>query len=68
MMVVLDYDVVFQRNLRIVANAMTDVEGVVDEVVVGEGDALGIARCTGGELDTQRMTSIAAQNIFKPWA
>ena len=36
---------------------MTNVEGVVDEVVVGEGDALGVARCTGGELDTQRVTS-----------
>ena len=39
---------------------MTNVEGVVDEVVVGEGDALGVARCTRGELGTQRVTSIAA--------
>ena len=29
----LDYDA-FEQNLLIVANAMTDVEGVVDEVVV----------------------------------
>ena len=76
MMVLLDYDVVFQRNLRIVANAMTDVEGVVDEVVMGEGDALGVARSTRGELKThtQRVTSTELQlhtqrqlrEIFKP--
>ena len=42
----------FNENLLIVANAMTDVEGVVDEVVVGEGDALGVSRRTRGELKT----------------
>ena len=47
-----DYDVIFFiKNLLIVANAMTDVEGVVDEIVVGESDALGVARCARGELN-----------------
>ena len=41
---------------------MTNVEGVVDEVVVRGGDALGVARCARGELDTHK----GWQNIFKP--
>ena len=46
---------------------MTDVEGVVDEVVVGEGDTLRVARRSRGELDKcKRGTSMNAQNIFKP--
>ena len=42
----------FKQNLLIVANAMTDVVGVVDEVVVGEGDALRVSRRSRGELGT----------------
>jgi len=38
-------------NLLIIANPMTDVEGVVNQVVVGQGDALGIARCSRCELN-----------------
>ena len=48
---IFDYDAV-QPNLLIVANAMTDVVGVVDEVVVGEGDALRVSRRSRGELGT----------------
>ena len=57
----------FKQNLLIVANAMTDVVGVVDEVVVGEGDALRVSRRSRGELDIcKRVTSMVMQNIFKP--
>ena len=46
---------------------MTDVEGVVDEVVVGEGDTLRVARRSRGELEKcKRVTSMNAQNISKP--
>ena len=44
----------FQEYLCIVANTMTNVEGVVDKVVVREGDALGVARCARGELDKHK--------------
>ena len=50
-------------NLGIIANAMTNVEGVVDKIVVGEGDTLRVAGGPRGELEGSKDDS---ENISKP--
>ena len=55
----------FEENLLIVADTMADVEGIIDEVVVGERDTFGIASCSGSELDTNRVSSMVAQSSFR---
>ena len=42
---------------------MTDVEGVVNQVVVGQSDALGITRCSRCELEKIKTAIISKTKI-----